>query len=124
MFRWPRFTLSEISAGDFDVAVIGQLPLPNLALGDQFEPGPVEMISFEAALGCRGLGQQDLENAPGNPNDAIVFTNLDAELDDGAIGIPTGIRRETEEHEPPTMFCQCSVKHIVLARRNVEPFRG
>ena len=38
----------EISAGDLDVAVVGQLPATNLPLDDEFEPGPVKMVGFQA----------------------------------------------------------------------------
>jgi hypothetical protein len=56
--RWSRFIvttrsgvlhvgplpLPQVAASDLDIAVIGQLPPPKLALGDQFEPGSVKMI--------------------------------------------------------------------------------
>jgi hypothetical protein len=36
------------------------------------------MVGFEAAFGCRGLGEQNLKDAPGNPHHALIFTNPDA----------------------------------------------
>ena len=42
----PR-VLSDRS-GDLDIAVIGQLLTADFALGDEFEPGPVKMVGFEA----------------------------------------------------------------------------
>jgi hypothetical protein len=42
--------LPQISAGDLDIAVVSQLAATDLPLGDEFEPGPVEMIGFEAAF--------------------------------------------------------------------------
>jgi hypothetical protein len=36
--------VSQISTRDLDVAIVGQLPATNLPLGDQFEPGSLQMI--------------------------------------------------------------------------------
>jgi hypothetical protein len=44
----PVVSFPQISTGDLNIAVVGQLPSPNLPLGDKFEPGPVKMVSFEA----------------------------------------------------------------------------
>jgi hypothetical protein len=52
----------QIATGDFDIAVVGQLPAANLPLSDEFEPSPVKVVGFEAAFRRRGLGKQDLEN--------------------------------------------------------------
>jgi len=35
---------------------MGQLPPPNLTLGDEFEAGPVKMVGFEAAFRRSGVG--------------------------------------------------------------------
>jgi hypothetical protein len=35
---------TEIAAGDFDVAVLGQLPATDLPLVDKFQPGPMKVI--------------------------------------------------------------------------------
>jgi hypothetical protein len=40
----------EISAGNFDIAIVGQMPATHLALGYQFESGPLKMV---------GLGKPD-----------------------------------------------------------------
>jgi hypothetical protein len=37
----PALSFPQIATGDLDIALIGQLPPPNLPLGDQFEPSPV-----------------------------------------------------------------------------------
>src|SRR5205823_8966045 len=58
---WARMTgwdrpFPQIATGDLDIAVVGQLPPPNLSLGDQFEPGPVKVIgrSEERRVGKEG----------------------------------------------------------------------
>jgi hypothetical protein len=40
----------------------GQLAATNLPLGDQFKPGPMKMIGFEASFRRGGLWKQDLEH--------------------------------------------------------------
>ena len=69
----PDFSFPQIATGDLDIAVVGQLPAANLSLGDEFEPGPVEVIGFEAAFRRWGLGEQNLENAPGNAHHTFIF---------------------------------------------------
>jgi len=46
----PAFPLPQIASRDLDIAVIGLLLPANLALGDEFEPGPMKMIGFKAAF--------------------------------------------------------------------------
>jgi hypothetical protein len=69
----------QIASGDLDIAVGGQLAATNLPLGDQFEPGPMKMISFEASFRRGGLRKQYLEDAPGNSHRGLIFTQADAE---------------------------------------------
>jgi hypothetical protein len=38
------FPFPQISACDLDIRVIGRQPPPKFPFGDQFEPGPVNMI--------------------------------------------------------------------------------
>jgi hypothetical protein len=73
--------LAQISTRDFDVAIVGQLPATDLPLGDEFEPGPVKMVGFEATLRRRGLVEQDLEDASRNPNDPLILAHADAKDD-------------------------------------------
>jgi hypothetical protein len=89
---------TEISAGDFDVAVLGQLPATDLPLRDEFEPGPMKIIGFQAPFRCRGLVKKRLEYAPTGTHDAFILTYADAELDGGPFGVPVRIRGKTEEH--------------------------
>jgi hypothetical protein len=42
------FPFPQIATGDLDVAVLGQLPAANLPFGDEFEPGAVQVVGFEA----------------------------------------------------------------------------
>jgi hypothetical protein len=46
----PDFPFPQIATGDLDIPVVGQPPTANLPLGDDFEPGPLKMIGFEAAF--------------------------------------------------------------------------
>jgi hypothetical protein len=65
-----EFMFPQIATGDLDVPIVRQLPAENLPFGDEFEPGPVEVIGFEAAFRRDGLCKQDLEYAPRNTHDA------------------------------------------------------
>jgi hypothetical protein len=51
----PDFPLPQIATGDLDIPVVGQLPAANLPFGDEFEPGPVKVIGFEAAFRPEGF---------------------------------------------------------------------
>jgi hypothetical protein len=77
--------IPQVATGDFDVAIVGQLTTPHLPLGDEFEPGPVKMVGFEATLRRRGLVEQDLEDASRNPNHAFILAHADAEGDAASI---------------------------------------
>jgi hypothetical protein len=94
----------QISTRNLDVPIVGQLPAANLPLGDEFEPGPVKMIGFEASFRRGGLWEQDLEHAPRDPDDAFILAHPDSELDGVSLGAPSGVRWEAEEHGPPGMF--------------------
>jgi hypothetical protein len=61
---WPRVAFAQIAPGDLDVAVIGQLPLSQLALDRQLEACPLEMEGFNATLRGRRLIEQPLEDPP------------------------------------------------------------
>jgi len=41
MYRCSGFAFAQVATGNLDIAVIGQLPPPNLPLGNEFEPGPM-----------------------------------------------------------------------------------
>ena len=88
----------QIATGDFDITVVGQLPAANLPLSDEFEPGSVQVVGFEAPFGRGGLRNQDLEDTSGNAHYALIFADADAELDDGAVRVPPGVGRKSKEH--------------------------
>jgi hypothetical protein len=94
----PDFPFSQIATGDLDVAIIGQLPAPNLAFRNHFEPRPMEVVGFEAAFSGRGLRKQDLENARGNPHHAFIVAHPDPEFDGVPVEVPPGVRWEAEEN--------------------------
>jgi hypothetical protein len=104
----PAFPFPQIATGDLDIAVVGQLPPPKFPLRDEFEPGSVKVVRFEAAFRRGGLWKQGLEHAPRYANDAFILAHADAELDNGALRIPPGVGRKAEEHGPLgvlLMFC-------------------
>jgi hypothetical protein len=54
---WRRF-LSQIAAGDLDIAAIGQLPSTQLAFSDHLEPRALEMERLNAPLWRRTLVEE------------------------------------------------------------------
>jgi hypothetical protein len=90
----------------------GQLSPPQLPFGDALEPGPLEIVGFDAPLGSRPLGAQPLEYAPRDPDHAAVFADLDPELHRPAARHPAGVPRE-RRWEMTALALSCS-----LARRN------
>jgi hypothetical protein len=89
----------QITTGDLDIPIVGQLPAAKFPLSDEFEPSPVKVKCFEAAFRREGFWNQDLEHAPGNAHYALIFAHADAELDSVPVGVPPGVRRKAEEHE-------------------------
>src|SRR6266478_2165264 len=53
--------------------VIGQQPPPKFPFSDQFEPGPVNMIGFDAPFRCSGVWDQDFEDALRHPHHALIL---------------------------------------------------
>jgi hypothetical protein len=49
------FPFPQITTGDLDIAVVGQLLTANLPLNDEFSPGPVNMAGFNLSFRCRSL---------------------------------------------------------------------
>jgi hypothetical protein len=107
--RWgegnaPDLPFPQVAASDLDVPIVGQMPTPNFSLGDEFEPGAVQVVGFEAPFRRAGFRKQDLEDAPGNPHDALIFADTYAELDSVPVGVPPGVGRKSEKHRPPAVF--------------------
>jgi hypothetical protein len=118
MYRWPRFAFSEISAGDFDIAIVGQLPATHLAFGYQFE-----IVGFEAPLGCRALREHALKDPPADAHNASIFADLNAEFDGHSIGVPPGILGKCEKHGGPPLAigpCSCIVLKLANGDWDVE----
>jgi hypothetical protein len=80
------------------------------------------MVGFEAAFRGWGPWKQDLEYAARNPHHALVFAYTDAELNDGAVGIPTHVRGKRKNMHLPRMFRECS-GHIPRSYQVVESSR-
>ena len=79
------------------------------------------MIGFDASFGRRGLWKQDLEHAPGNAHHTLIFSHPDAELDDRALAIPSGIRRKAKKHS--LLGCSTNVlSNVSQLPRGVESF--
>ena len=49
------FPFPQITTGDLDIAVVGQLLTTNLPLSDEFSPGTVNMAGFHLSFRCRSL---------------------------------------------------------------------
>jgi len=48
----------------------------------------LEVVCLDTPLGRGRLGEKKLEHAPGDPDDAVVFADLDLELHRLPLGIP------------------------------------
>ena len=44
--------LPQIASGDLDIAIVSQLPTPDLPLHDEFKPSSMEVIGFDAPFRC------------------------------------------------------------------------
>jgi hypothetical protein len=99
VYRWPRLAFPQVSAGDFDIAITGQLPAAQLAFGYQFEPGPLKIVAFEATLRRRGLPEQTLKDPPGDAHNASILAYLNPEFDGNPVGVPPRVFGKGEKHE-------------------------
>jgi hypothetical protein len=89
---WLRggLPLPQIATGDLDIASSVSSRRRKFPISDQFEPGPVNMIGFDAPFRCWGVWDQDLKDALGNPHHALILAHPDAELDGVPVGGSTG----------------------------------
>jgi len=85
-------SFTQITPGDLDVAVFGQLAATHFPLRDQFKTGAVKVVGFKAPLRDRRLFQQRLKYPAGHANDALVFADANAELNRCTLRIPACIR--------------------------------
>jgi hypothetical protein len=58
MRRCSGFAFTEIAAGDLDIAIVRKLAATKFPLGDQFEPGPMKVVGFEAAFRREGTTER------------------------------------------------------------------
>jgi hypothetical protein len=113
--------MPKIAPGDLDVAIVGQLPAAHLPLGNQFEPRSMDIVGFQAPVGCRPLVREPLESAPRHANNALVLPDADSELDRGCIGVAPGVRRKPENMlDPPNQGCSLNVQKTGTQRRVLE----
>jgi hypothetical protein len=77
---------------------LGQLPPAQFPLGDVLEPGPLEVVGFDAPLGRGSLREQPLEHAPRDPDHPAVLADRDPELHGLPVGIPAAVLGDGEEH--------------------------
>jgi hypothetical protein len=47
----PTFPFPQVTTGDLNIAIVGQLPPTKFVLSDEFEPSAMKMVGFEAAFG-------------------------------------------------------------------------
>ena len=71
--------------------MLGQPSLAQLPFGDALEPGPLEVVGFDAPLGRGLLGQEALKHPLGHPHHATVLADLDPEVQGLPLGIPAGV---------------------------------
>jgi hypothetical protein len=86
--------LPEISATDLHIAIIGQMAAPYLAFGNTLKTGPLPVVRLHAFLGRHSAINKAAEDLARHANDALVFTDSDAELDDAAHRVPVRIGRK------------------------------
>jgi len=91
-------SLTQITALNLDITVIGQPAAAQLALRDALESGPLKMVALDAPLGCRDLIEQGLEHAPADTHDAFIFADADAEFDGHPVWVPASVRGKLEGH--------------------------
>jgi hypothetical protein len=56
-----------------------------------WEPGPLEVVRFDAPLGDGAFREQALEDPPRHPNHPSVLADLDPELHGLSLGVPAGV---------------------------------
>jgi hypothetical protein len=117
---------SLIASGDLDIPVFGQLPTTELALRYHLEPRALEMERLDARFGCRTLIEEPLEDPAGDPDNALVGTEDNAELYGVVLFIPAGIFGKLKKQhcdllgEGSGMFLFCSDPPQKTRRRRGE----
>jgi len=89
--------LSQITPGDLDVAIIGQLPPSQLPFDSKLEAGSREMERFQATLRGRRLIEQSLERALRYTHETLVLPEDNGELDRLLLRIPASVFGQGEK---------------------------
>ena len=66
----------------------------DLAFGNTLKTGPLQVVRLHAFLGRHSAINKAAEDLARHANDALVFTDSDAELDDAAHRVPVRIGRK------------------------------
>jgi hypothetical protein len=61
----------------------------------------MKVVGFETAFRRGGLRKQIWNTHRGTAHHAVIFSHPDAELDDGALGIPSGVRPKAMPRSRP-----------------------
>jgi hypothetical protein len=99
MFIGSAICVPEIPPGDFNVAIVGDLTLAQLTLGDALEARSLQMIGLDAALRGHGAVDKAAENSPRNPDLTFVFPDSDAEFEEILCRVPASIFGKAEERD-------------------------
>jgi hypothetical protein len=108
--------LPEISATDLHIAIIGQTATPYLLFGNTLKTGPLQVVRLHAFLGRHSAINKAAEDLARNANDALVFTDPDAELDHALHRVPVRIGREAKKHAwtiGRPVFSECSIMAVL-----------
>jgi hypothetical protein len=99
----------QITPGDLDVAVIGQLSPSQLPFDRKLEAGALEVKRFQATLRGGRLIEQSPEDAPMDVHRALVLAEHDSELDRSPVVVPASVLGEGEEEDCGPPVCSCIV---------------
>src|SRR5438874_13826052 len=58
----PGITFTQIAPADLDIAIVSQLPSPELSFHCKLEAGALEAHGFQAPLRCRRPTEQSMEH--------------------------------------------------------------
>jgi hypothetical protein len=107
---------ANITPGNLDVPILGQLTPALLPPNDTLEPGLLEIVSLTASLGGRPGRQEALEHPPRNPDNAIVLSDLDPELHGLPIRVPAGIFGERPWYTTSRLCRHLPPRHVRRSR--------
>ena len=88
-------------ATDLHIAIIGQMATPYLAFSNTLKTGPLQVVRLHAFLGRHSAINKAMEDLARYANDALLFTDPDAELDHALHRVLVRIGREAKKHAGP-----------------------